>query len=148
MKEQKNECKRTPPMLINEISRLFHGRMRGFDVDGIMMQDSARLIMRELRHCDGCSQLDLVHKTHLKPPTVSVTLKRMEAEGLVYRVENPSDLRAMQVFLTERGKEHNQRVLQRLHEMDQMLMQGFSAEELAQLEGYLGRMKDNILSEE
>ena len=135
----------TPPMLINEIARLFHGRMRKHDPQGILMQDSARLIMRALAHADGCSQLDLVHQTHLKPPTVSVTLKKMEEEELVRRESDPLDLRVTRVFLLEKGIEHNRRVLERLHTLDAELMQGFSEEESEQLMHFLERMRNNIL---
>ena len=139
------EWKRTPPMLVNEITRLFQGKMRGFDADGVMTQDSARLIMRELEHSDGCSQLDLVHKTHLKAPTVSVTLKRMEAEHLIRRETDISDMRVVRVYLLEKGREHNLRLHKRLHEIDATLMQGFTEEETEALLGYLYRMRNNIL---
>ncbi len=135
----------TPPMLVNEIARLFGARMRMHDLEGVMTQDSARQIMRVLSHGDGCSQLELVRLTHLKPPTVSVTLRRMENEGLVRREQNENDLRAVRVFLTEEGKLHNQSVRQRLSEMDAELMAGFSEEETEQLRLMLVRMRDNIL---
>lgn len=135
----------TPPMLVNEIARLFHARMREYDLEGVMSQDSARLIMRELSREDGCSQLDLVHKTHLKAPTVSVTLKRMEAEGLVERKQDISDLRITRVYLSPKGLEHNRCVHERLRQTDSQLMQGFSEEESAVLMQFLERMRNNIL---
>ena len=134
-----------PPMLINEIARLFQARMRSYDLEGVMAQDSARLIMRALMRSDGCSQLYLVNPTHLKPPTVSVTLRRMEEEGLVRRQQNDMDMRAVCVFLTEKGREHTQRVHQRLKELDAELMKGFSEEELLLMRQMLERMRDNIL---
>ncbi|MBE6554420.1 MAG: MarR family transcriptional regulator [Ruminococcaceae bacterium] len=135
----------TPPMLVNEIARLFHCRMRSFDHEGVMLQDSARLIMRELSHSDGCSQLELVHATHLKPPTVSVTLKSMEAEGLVRRESDAMDMRVTRVFLSEKGREHNRRVHERLHTLDEELMRDFSEEETRLLLDLLKRMRNNIL---
>lgn len=135
----------TPPMLVNEIARLFHARMRSYDPGGLMSQDSARLIMRALAREDGCSQLDLVHKTHLKPPTVSVTLKRLEAEGLVERTPDPMDLRVTRVYLSPKGQEHTRSVHTRLRETDAELMQGFSEEEISQLLHFLERMRNNIL---
>ena len=137
----------TPPMLVNEIARLFHARMRMYDLEGVMTQDSARLIMRALMHEDGCSQLDLVRQTHLKPPTVSVTLRRMEAEELVRREQNENDLRAVRVFLTEKGKLHNRQIREHLVAMDEMLMQGFTPEETEQLRQMLERMRNHILSD-
>lgn len=137
----------TPPMLINEIARLFHARMRSYETDSMMTQDSVRLILRELGHCNGCSQLDLVHKTHLKAPTVSVTLTKLEEEGLVVRRRDEMDLRVIRVYLSPRGEEHHRLVHERLHEIDQTLMQGFHEEEKAQLLQFLVRMRNNILPE-
>lgn len=135
----------TPPMLVNEISRLFGARMRMHDLEGVMSQDSARLIMRALIHTDGCSQLELVRQTHLKAPTVSVTLRRMEEEGLVERRQNEMDLRAVRVWLTEKGKAHNQEIRMRLGEIDAELMRGFTEDEIECLRQMLERMRDNIL---
>lgn len=137
----------TPPMLVNEIARLFNARMRKYELDGVMSQDSARLIMRVLSRNDGFSQLDLVRKTHLKAPTVSVTLKRMEEEDLVRREQDAADGRVTRVYLSEKGREHNRLVHERLHGIDAMLMQGFSQEETEQLLHFLERMRDNILPE-
>lgn len=135
----------TPPMLVNEIARLFHGRMRTYDLEGIMTQDSARQIMRRLACSDGCSQLELVRKTHLKAPTVSVTLRRLEEEGMVVRRTDEMDMRVMRVYLSEKGRAHNRAVWERLCNLDAELMRGFSEEETAALLQFLERMRDNIL---
>ncbi len=135
----------TPPMLVNEIARLFHARMRRYELSGVLSQDSARLIMRALSHEDGVSQLHLVTETHLKAPTVSVTLARMEEEGLVRRERDAIDFRVTRVYLTDRGQAHNESVLLHLKELDCELMEGFSAEEQLQLRAMLERMRDNIL---
>ena len=140
--------KPTPPMLVNEISRLFGARMRMHDLEGVMSQDSARLIMRALIHGDGCSQLELVRQTHLKAPTVSVTLRRMEEEGLVERRQNENDLRAVCVYLTEKGKAHNREIKAHLVEIDNELMRGFDEKEIEMLRQMLERMRDNILPDD
>ena len=137
----------TPPMLINEIARLFHAKMRSFETDRLLSQDSIRLILRELGHGDGCSQLDLVQKTHLKPPTVSVTLKKLEDEGLVQRVQDPLDMRVTRVYLSEKGRAHHKAVHEHLSCLDTTLMQGFTEEETACLLQFLVRMRNNILPE-
>ncbi len=135
----------TPPMLVGEISRLFRARMRGYDLEGVMSQDSARLIMRALAREDGVSQLSLCAATHLKAPTVSVTLGRMEEEGLVERRQDPMDRRVIRVHLTESGKAHNRRVWERVQNLEREMMEGFSDEETAILGKLLQRMRDHIL---
>lgn len=138
-------CTPTPPMLACEIARLFHAKMRAYDLDGVMSQDSARLIMRTLAREGECSQLDLVHRTHLKAPTVSVTIRRMESEGLVERRQDAMDLRVTRVRLSPKGNAHHEQVLSRLRETDETAMQGFTKEEKQQLLHFLERMRDNIL---
>ena len=138
-------CTPTPPMLVSEIARLFHAQMRKYDLDGVMSQDSARLIMRTLAREEECSQLELVRRTHLKAPTVSVTIRRMEEEGLVERRQDAMDLRITRVKLSPKGRAHHEQVLKRLRENDELAMQGFTEEETQQLLQFLERMRDNIL---
>lgn len=135
----------TPPMLVGEISRLFRARMRRYDMEGVMSQDSARLLMRELAREDGVSQLHLTTLTHLKAPTVSVTLRRMESEGLVRREQDKMDLRMTRVYLTEQGRAHTRRVQERVQAFDAQMMEGFTEAETELLAGLLKRMRDNIL---
>ena len=138
----------TPPMLVNEISRLFFAKLKTSAPGCEITQESARLIMRTLRRYNGVSQLRLAELTHLKTPTVSVTLKRMEEIGLVRRETDAMDLRVTHVYLTELGEEHNRRVHETLHAIDAQMMQNFSPEETEVLRKLLERMRDNILSEE
>lgn len=135
----------TPPMLINEISRLFGAKMREHENE--MQQESVRLIIISLVHQDGVTQLDLVHRTHLSPPTVSVTLKRLEAAGYISRTVDMQDQRAVRVYLTEKGKQLNQAALKNIKAVDAILMQNISAEESEILVKLLRRMRDNILDE-
>ena len=135
----------TAPMLVNEIARLFHARMRSDDTSSGTLRDGERLILHVLSHSDGCNQLELVHRTHLKPPTISVTLKSLEKQGFVYRVTDETDMRVTHVYLSEQGREHNRRIMERVMAVDSSIMQGFDEEEKAQLINYLERMRNNIL---
>ena len=135
----------TPPMLVNEIARLFHTRMRSYDNQNVTLRDGERLILHVLAHNDGCNQLELVRRTHLKPPTISVTLKSLEAQGFVYRVADEKDMRATRVYLSEQGRAHNRRIMDCILKIDNELMQGFTEEEKEQLSQFLERMRNNIL---
>jgi len=100
------ELSDNPVKLCNEIARLFRGKMREReDAEGVMTQPGAHLVLAFLASGDGTTQLELVHSTHLKAPTVSVILKKMEEEGIVRRECDKNDGRAVRVFLTEHGRE-------------------------------------------
>jgi DNA-binding MarR family transcriptional regulator len=51
----------------------------------------------------GCSLQELADRLALSPPTVSVSIRRLEEAGLVTRCPNPEDKRAWQFHLTDAG---------------------------------------------
>ncbi len=130
------------PRLIMEISRLLRARMPY--EEGVMAQSTARLVMSHLAMHESMGQLELVHITRLKPPTVSVLLRRMEEEGYVKRIPDEQDRRAVRVALTDRGRQFDRDRLQHLSTNDHLAVQGLSAEECSTLEALLLRVRENL----
>ena len=144
--DRKEMPKQTAPMRLNEVSRLFGDMVRSLDKsDEADMRNSTRMILGVLDRAEGISQLDIVNVTHFKSPTVSLALKKMEEEGYVTREVNVSDMRAVKVYLTEKGKEFNKNMRARFKSVDEIMMQGISEEEEAVLVGLLIRMRNNLL---
>jgi len=92
----------------------------------------------------GRTQLELANITHLKPPTISVTLQKMEADGYVRRVPNERDMRQTLVYLTEKGEEYNKNIRMKIEKIDKEVASGFTDEELKALVSMLTRIRDNI----
>ena len=144
----RKELNDTPVKLCNEISRLFRAHMRENDPqDGVMSQQGAHLVLSNLAAYDGINQLELVKATHLRPPTVSIILKRMETEGLVIRKTDPDDRRAVRVYLTPAGKELDKKNIARIKELDEVALSGLSPEELSTLMTLLPKIRNNLLPE-
>ena len=99
---EKNTCLRQ----LNGISRAFRSIMHRKE-EGDNLHDSYRPFLRHLGFFDGCTQLELVNATGLRAPTVSVTLAKMEKDGLITRVSDDYDLRSRRVYITERGRAIN-----------------------------------------
>ncbi|MEE1116125.1 MAG: hypothetical protein UH851_04655, partial [Clostridia bacterium] len=78
VRKANREIKENPTMVINEISRLFNAKMRENVDVGIMTQMSAKIILSVVADNDGLSQLDIVRLSSLRPPTVSLTVNKME----------------------------------------------------------------------
>ena len=135
----------TPPMMVNDISHLFFGKVRSLEPEGIMSQHSARCILRLLVREDGLKQAEIAATLHLSAPSVSITLRRMESEALICRRGCDGDGRAVRIYLTDKGREYDADARAMLRRLDDMLMQGFSEEESAQLCAFLTRMRDNLL---
>ncbi len=144
------ECKHknpTPLMLCNEISKMFSNAIRESTQDQ-RIRGSYREILFHLSRCDGRNQLELAKLTHLKPPTVSVALQKLEDEGYVTREADPMDQRRTKVFLTDKGKQIDEKARTVIHSFDDRVSKGFSEEEMKQLMVLLFRMRENIAEDE
>ena len=52
----------------------------------------------------GCGILNIADGLKLSPPTVSVSIKKMEENGLIERKPHPLDARSVQFYLTQIGQ--------------------------------------------
>jgi hypothetical protein len=145
--------RRPPPeempimMLVNDLSRLFHNHMRA-ESERIGMQDGFRHLLFHLTQEDDLTQLELVRRTHLKAPTVSVALRRMEEAGLVVRTADPEDQRQIRVRLTGKGRELDNRQREKIREAEELFSRGLSEEEQQTLKALLLHMRRNVLAGE
>lgn len=145
---KRKELSDTPLKLCNEISRLFRTELRENDThEGVMTQHGAHLVLSTLAINDGINQLELVNKTHLSPPTVSVIIKRMESEGIVERVSNPNDNRSVCVYLTEHGREIDRENIESIKSFETVALRGVTSEEFDTLMRLLPKLRDNLLED-
>ena len=117
------------------------------DIDGVMSQQGARLVLSVLAIGDGRSQRELVNETHLKPPTVSVIIKKMVDEGMVELRTDENDMRVTRVYLTDFGRKTDEQNIQRIKSVDAKGLKGLSEEENATLMSLLGRIRSNLLND-
>lgn len=141
---RKDICE-NPVKLCHDISRLSHAKIREANIDGIMSQHGARLVLASLVANDGSSQRDIVEATHLRPPTVSVLLRRMESEGMVELRENPKDRRELCAYLCDLGREIDAKAVEKIKESDAIALDGLSESERETLMLLLGRIRENLI---
>ena len=140
--------KKTPRtgFLINEISKLFHDKLRR-NSEELGFKSGYRQILRFLSHEDGVTQVDIARNSHFTAPTVSVTLKKMEDEGLISRKTDKNDTRRTRVFITEKGREWESKLFTTAMDCEEILVRGFSAEETLEFDRLLKKAKENMLAE-
>ena len=140
------ELSDNPVKLCNEISRLFRARIREtVDADGVMTQPGAHLVLAFLAVKDGITQLDLVNATHLRAPSVSAILKKMEEEGIVRRLRDERDARAVRIYLTEHGREIDREHIKRIKALDAEALEGLGEAERDTLMELLSVVRDNLI---
>ena len=89
-------------------------------------------------------QREIEERLGLKNPTVTGTLKRLEAKGFVERVPLESDRRFNQITPTAKAWELDAALLSSIKASESQMTSGFSEEEHAALYGYLCRIIDNL----
>lgn len=141
----RKELRETPVKLCHDISRLSHAKMREANIDGIMSQHGARLVMAALVANDGATQREIVDMTRLRPPTVSVLLRRMESEGMLELRRNPKDQRELCAYLSEHGREIDAMGVAKIKENDAIALAGLEDEEYETLMRLLKRVRENLI---
>ena len=94
-------------------------------------------ILMHLTKNDGLSQLDIANLTNLAPPTVSVTLQKMEADGLIVRKNDEKDLRQLRIFITEKGIEVDKQTQIFAQRTEEKFTSSLDKTDIAELRKYL-----------
>ena len=97
--------------------------------------------LRVLWQEDGISQRELSHRVGIMEPTTASALNNMERKGFVRRLRNRGDRRVVNVFLTERGRALEDKLLPLAREVNRVAVAGLGEEELAQLRTLLGKLQ-------
>lgn len=131
---------------VNEVSYLF-GVYVCEELERIGMRYSYRNIMKPLMENESLTQLELVKITNLKAPTISITLRNMERDGIVRREKNDNDRRETHVFITDKGKKMYAKVLTVLDKAEKTMIDGLSEKELKAMSAALEKMSANLKTE-
>lgn len=151
-RERKNDVLKIAPenmsihMLIGEISKITNVTIHKKS-EMLGLPQGYRSIIFHLAHNDGITQLELSKLTRLKPPTVSVSLQKMELEGLVTRTADKDDLRKTIVSLTDKGKEIVKSITEVFECYDKAITETLTASEAEQLKSLLIKVRESIISE-
>jgi DNA-binding MarR family transcriptional regulator len=89
---------------------------------------------------DGLKVVDLGRRSGLEASTMSGLLDRMERDGLVTRVPDPSDRRVLRITLTSEGKRVKKPVIEVVDRLLSEMFDGIPPEEIAQTTSLLQRV--------
>lgn len=142
--EEQNKNISVPLSSIGDVSKLIYDKIKSKSSNEFNKPTSIKLILHALIQKDNVTQLDIVKSTRLKPPTVSITLKKMENEGLVTRTPDPYDLRAVRVTITDKGREMYMISVRSVFDMEEKIMKDISPAEIDSFMKVLGKIKNNL----
>ena len=76
--------------------------------------------------------------------SLTTMLERMEKQGLITRIQDPSDKRKTLLFLTDKARSLKNDYDEVSNQMGDIYYRGFSEEEIRQYEGYHDRVRNNL----
>ncbi len=101
-------------------------------------------MLRLLSKKGNLSQREIAEALHVKPPSVAVSIKRMESAGLLERKPDVKDQRITRISLSPKGKETADAIYQLFLENADELFQGFTESEQHLLRRFLLQIIKNL----
>lgn len=112
------------------------------DWDGTQAQ--IRVLLYLSRHGGQALQHEVTAFLNVRPSTVNGILDRMEERDLVRRSISPEDARQRLISLTDKGRQRQDRFRSIHGEMEEVILRGFSPEEVRQFRTLLERAIGNL----
>ena len=138
-----NNNEKSIQRLIMEISHMYmekcFGKLKGLGIHPRQMP-----ILAVLWKEDGCSQKELASRLGVKPPTVTVSIQRLEKTGIIVRKQDEKDQRISRIYLTEEGKTIINEGMRMVKEGEKQVLTGFSESELCLMKRFCIQIKENI----
>lgn len=103
-------------------------------------------ILEYIRKNSGCMQVDIAKSMQVTPSAVTQSTKKLESLGLIEKKTDMDNLRVKKMYITDKGNETLHRGTQIFDEVDTVMFNGFSDDDIASLCELLDRINKNILS--
>lgn len=113
-------------------------------LDQLGLYRGQNFVLEVLWEQEGLMQSELAERTLVQPATITTSLQRMEAAGLVERRPDPHDQRVTRVYLTEGGRALQEPVRAAWRQLERRTFAGFTPEEREQLRRYLRHIIENL----
>ena len=124
---------------LHDMMHAHHNTMRQyFQSHGLF--NGQPIMLFEIKQSPGITQKELAGRMHITPASVAVSVRRMEAEGLVLRRRDDHDARLQHLTLTGKGESLDKACRQARDIIIDVLYEDFSPEELAGMDRMLRHM--------
>lgn len=97
-----------------------------------------------LHEFDGQTQADLARRTSVEQPTMAITLRRMERDGLIYRTADGDDARKTRLHLTPTGRAVIDPLQSARGLIDSVALRGLTESQLETLTAVINTIVDNL----
>ncbi len=101
-------------------------------------------IMIALDQDDGQTPGQLATRLGVRPPTITKTINRLQAQGFLDKRASDQDARQAHIFLTESGRETIRSIEKSLRKTEKQALRGLDKKDQKTLSKLLGRIEANL----
>lgn len=100
--------------------------------------------MLALSHEDGQTPGQLALRLGVRPPTITKTINRLQAQGVLEKTPSKEDARQAHISLTEQGRDAIKAIEKSVRKVDSQAFRGFDKKDKKALAKLLGRVEANL----
>jgi DNA-binding MarR family transcriptional regulator len=101
-------------------------------------------VMIALSEADGQTPGNLASRLGVRPPTITKTINRLQAQGFLERRSSEADSRQAHIFLTDSGREAIRAIEKSLRKTEKQALRGLDKKEQKALGKMLSRIEANL----
>ncbi len=125
--------------LVKAFLKLLDHKLEDFNLTGAQF-----CVLTKLFEEEGLTQTQLAQRLYIESPTLVRTLDRLEEAGLIERRRVPSDRRAFHIFLTSKGHDLKDILMQKGNEVHEIAVRGLGENEIELLKDLLYQLWRNL----
>jgi DNA-binding MarR family transcriptional regulator len=104
-------------------------------------------LMLALAEQEGQTPSALAAATGVRPPTVTKTISRLQAQGFLTKTESNEDARQAHIFLTDSGRAAIMGIEKAIRKTEKRALDGFDKKDCKQLAKFLRKLAANLNGE-
>ena len=101
-------------------------------------------VLEYIRSHPGCTQNEIANALGVSPASIAFSTKRLQASGILMKQVNNLDMRRNRLYVTTDGIEALDKFENKFSELNERIFEGFSEEELKQLDNFSTRVTENL----
>ncbi|WP_416326371.1 MarR family winged helix-turn-helix transcriptional regulator [[Eubacterium] hominis] len=128
------------------IFKVFHAQRNKIrqNMDAYGLYPGQPKVLRYISNHRDCKLKDIAQECDVECATVSKLLNNLEDMGMLTRMVDQKNKRALQLNITDKGKQALTKWNAHCKDVEELSLKGFNEEERKQFEEYLSRMYHNL----
>lgn len=113
--------------------------------DPVVHRNQRHIMLYLMESPEPPSQKEIAAAFEISTAAITMSLKKMEQNGLIERVSPDEDNRVKLISISDKGREYMLKNKEYFDEMDEAMLDGVSEEDLATVSGVLDKFIENLL---